>query len=116
MLVVEGRFSTMQLALRIRSGLPRDHRGLEVIEDLRGEADGAFVLAGLKGVLRKLQRAAHLAHVPAVISGALPSLDGAGQSVHRLGSRNRRSRFGFGGMFGLDRLRTRRRADLCGRW
>src|SRR2546425_4128070 len=115
MLVVEGRFSTMQLALRLRSGLPRAPRGLEVIEALSGEADGAFILAGLKGVLRKLQRAAHLAHVPAVISGALPSLDGAGQSVHRLGSRNRGSRFGFGCIFGLDRLRTRRGDNQRGR-
>src|SRR2546428_12467778 len=88
MLLFKTRFSTISVALRVRSGLPRNHRGLEVLEDLRGEADRGFVLASLKGIFRKLQRVAHLADVPAAISGALPSLDGPGQTVQRLGSRN----------------------------
>src|SRR5438552_15545157 len=107
MRLLEERLPTMyRPALRIRSGLPRNHRGLEVIEDLRGEADRGFILASLKGVFRKLQRVAHLADVAAAISGAPPSLDGPGQSVHRLGSRNRGSCFRFRCVFGLDRLRS----------
>src|SRR5438093_5749883 len=106
MLLANGRFSTISVALRVRSGLPRNHRGLEVLEDLRGEADRGFVLASLKGIFRKLQRVAHLADVPAAISGALPSLDGPGQTVQRLGSRNGGSRLGFRWTFGLERLQT----------
>src|SRR5438093_7523225 len=106
MLLVKGRFSTFSVALRVRSGLPRNHGGLEVLEDLRGEANRGFVLASLKGIFRKLQRVAHLADVPAAISGAFPSLDGPGQMVQRLGSRNGGSRLGFGGTFRPARLRT----------
>src|SRR3989441_12873378 len=88
MLLFKTRSSTISVALRVRSGLPRNHRGLEVLEDLRGEANRGFVLASLKGIFRKLQRVADLADVPAAISGALPSLDGPGQTIQRLGSRN----------------------------
>src|SRR2546430_8541481 len=99
MLLFKTRSSTISVALRVRSGLPRNHRGLEVLEDLRGEADRGFVLASLKGIFRKLQRVAHLADVPAAISGALPSLDGPGQTVQRLGSRNGGAPPGVGGCF-----------------
>src|SRR2546427_6106042 len=88
MLLFKTRSSTFSVALRVRSGLPRNHRGLEVLEDLRCEANRGFVLASLKGIFRKLQRVAHLADVPAAISGALPSLDGPSQTVQRIGSRN----------------------------
>src|SRR2546427_10844896 len=106
MLLFKTRSSTFSVALRVRSGLPRNHRGLEVLEDLRCEANRGFVLASLKGIFRKLQRVAHLADVPAAISGALPSLDGPGQMVQRLGSRNGGSRLGGGGGFFLSPLTT----------
>src|SRR2546422_8377335 len=99
MLLFKTRSSTFSVALRVRSGLPRNHRGLEVLEDLRCEANRGFVLASLKGIFRKLQRVAHLADVPAAISGAFPSLDGPGQMVQRLGSRNGGARPGGGGAF-----------------
>src|SRR2546427_11416134 len=99
MLLFKTRSSTFSVALRVRSGLPRNHRGLEVLEDLRCEANRGFVLASLKGIFRKLQRVAHLADVPAAISGALPSLDGPSQTVQRIGSRNGGGPAGGGGGF-----------------
>src|SRR2546422_10517269 len=111
MLLFKTRSSTISVALRVRSGLPRNHRGLEVLEDLRCEANRGFVLASLKGIFRKLQRVAHLADVPAAISGALPSLDGPGQMVQRLGSRNGGGRGRGGGGFWLRRLQSPRGGD-----
>src|SRR2546427_9114505 len=104
MLLFKTRSSTFSVALRVRSGLPRNHRGLEVLEDLRCEANRGFVLASLKGIFRKLQRVAHLADVPATISGALPSLDGPSQTVQRIGSRNGGSRLRIGWSFFLPPL------------
>src|SRR3989449_6530687 len=111
MLMFKTRSSTISVALRVRSGLPRNHRGLEVLEDLRGEANRGFVLASLKGIFRKLQRVADLADVPAAISGALPSLDGPGQTIQRLGSRNGGALRRVGGAVFVRRLQSPRGGD-----